>query len=259
MSYPPLDWREVARRRAGSLGDPLLYYPETASTNALAATLPPEAIPKGTAIVADHQTAGRGRLGRRWLADPNTGLACTIILGPVDPLWLAPMVIGLALRETLHRFDLPAALKWPNDALIEGKKCAGILIETRRLEGAVWLLAGIGLNVHASDPTLPQATHLAAHTRQPLRREDLLVEILARTEHWLAREPALARAAWAAGLETIGRMVTAQTAQGPVQGRAEGVAEDGGLVLRLSDGKTMTIQAGDVTLNPTHLGGPERV
>ena len=250
-SYPPLDWQEVARRRRGGIGDPLLYRAEVDSTNALAARLTPEEAPVGAAVVADYQTAGRGRLGRRWVAAPNTGLACTVVLGPMDPAWTAPMAVGLALLETLERHGLPASLKWPNDALIEGRKGAGILIETRQAAGATWLLAGIGINVHASDPAFPQATHLSAHSPRPLRREEILVDLLAALEHWRARahaDPAPTRQAWAARLETLGRLVTVQSAQGAIRGVAEGVAEDGGLVLRLADGSTATVRAGDVTL-----------
>lgn len=250
-SYPPLDWQAVARRRRGGIGDPLLYRAEVDSTNALAARLTPEEAPVGAAVVADYQTAGRGRLGRRWVAAPNTGLACTVVLGPLDPAWTAPMVVGLALLETLELHDLPASLKWPNDALIEGRKCAGILIETRQVAGTIWLLAGIGINVHASDPALPQATHLSAHSPGPLRREELVVDLLAGLEHWRDRaraDAALTRQAWAARLETLGRLVTVQSAQGTIQGLVEGVAEDGGLVLRLVDGTTTTVRAGDVTL-----------
>jgi BirA family biotin operon repressor/biotin-[acetyl-CoA-carboxylase] ligase len=162
------------------------------------------------------------------------------------------MAVGLALVETLERHGLPASLKWPNDALIGGRKCAGILIETRRVDGTTWLLAGIGINVHASDPAFPQATSLTAHSCQPLRREDILVDLLAGLEHWRARARAdavLARQAWAARLETLGRLVTVQSAKGAIQGLAAGVAEDGGLVLRLVDGTTTTVRAGDVTLS----------
>ncbi|HVC80057.1 MAG TPA: biotin--[acetyl-CoA-carboxylase] ligase [Chloroflexota bacterium] len=251
-SYPPLDWQEVARRRRGGIGDPLLHRAEVDSTNALAARLTPEEAPVGTALVADYQTAGRGRLGRRWVAAPHTGLACTVVLGPMAPAWTAPMAVGLALLETLERHGLPASLKWPNDALIEGRKCAGILIETRQVAGATWLLAGIGINVHASDPAFPQATHLSAHSSRPLRREDLLVDLLAALEHRRDRalaDPALTRQAWAARLETLGRLVTVQSAQGAIRGLAEGVAEDGGLMLRLADGSITTVRAGDVTLS----------
>ncbi|HVA93177.1 MAG TPA: biotin--[acetyl-CoA-carboxylase] ligase [Chloroflexota bacterium] len=261
-SYPPLDWREVTQRRRGGIGDPFIYRAEVDSTSALAARLPPEEAPVGAAIVADHQTAGRGRLGRRWVAAPNSGLACTVVLGPMDPPWAAPMAVGLALLETLEGLGLPASLKWPNDALIGGRKCAGILIETRRVEEETWLLGGIGINVHASDPALPQATHLAAHSSQSLRREEVLVDLLARLEHWWARAsdgPALVRDTWAARLETLGRTVIVQSAQGPIRGLAAGVAEDGGLVLRLANGMSTTVWAGDVTLSPGAWRDPPTV
>jgi BirA family biotin operon repressor/biotin-[acetyl-CoA-carboxylase] ligase len=260
-AFPPLDWQEVARRRAGGLGDPLIYRASIESTSTLAATLSPTEAPVGAVIVADHQTAGRGRLGRRWLAAPNSGLACTVVLGPIAPLWIAPMFVGLALVETLEGYELPATLKWPNDALIAGRKCAGILIETRSVNGAAWLLAGIGINVHSSDPSLPQATHLAAHTARPLRREDLLTDLLTRLEDWQSRavrEPARVRDRWAARLDTIGREVIAQAPAGMLQGLALGVSDTGGLRLRLANGETTIVQAGDVTPAGSAAGAPAR-
>ena len=250
--YPPLDWRETARRRAGALGDPLIYRASVDSTNTLAAALAPQAAPVGAAIVADHQTAGRGRLGRRWSAAPNTGLACTVVLAAPDPSWVAPMVVGLAVLDTLRGLGLPATLKWPNDALLFGRKCSGILIEARSVDGTPRLLAGIGINVYSSDPSLPNATHLAAHMTQTPRREDLLVDLLAGIEEWLARamdDPARVREVWAAGLETIGREVTVQTGTGTLRGTAVGVSDDGGLLVRPTNGATVVIQAGDVTLS----------
>ncbi|MGH2346983.1 MAG: biotin--[acetyl-CoA-carboxylase] ligase [Chloroflexota bacterium] len=251
-ALPPLDWREVARRRTGALGDPLIYRAIVESTNTLAATLSPAEAPIGAVIVTDHQTAGRGRLGRRWLAAPNSGLACTVVLGPLEPLWTAPMLVGLALLRTLEAYGLSATLKWPNDVLLAGRKCSGILIETRSVNGASWLLAGIGINVYSSDPSLPQATHLAAHIPQPPRREDLLADLLAALEEWRARagrEPARVRDLWVARLDTIGRQVIVHTPAGALHGLAAWVSNDGGLRLRLANGDTTVVQAGDVTLS----------
>lgn len=252
VEFPPLDWQDVARRRAGALGDPLIYRASVDSTNILAAALDARAAPVGAVIVADHQTAGRGRLGRRWLAAPNTGLACTVILGALDPAWTAPMVVGLAVLDTLRGFGLPSTLKWPNDALLFGRKCSGILIEARSGNGAPRLLAGIGINVLSSDPSLPNATHLAAHMTRAPRREDLLVNLLAGIEQWrslVIADPAQVREVWADALETIGREVTVQTGTGTLRGTAIGVSDAGGLLVRPAHGATVVIQAGDVTLS----------
>jgi BirA family biotin operon repressor/biotin-[acetyl-CoA-carboxylase] ligase len=250
--FPPLDWQDVARRRLGRLGDPLIYRPAVDSTNTVAAALAPHEAPVGAVIVADYQTAGRGRLGRRWLAAPNTGLACTVVLSALDPAWSAPMVVGLAVLGALRGLGVPATLKWPNDALILGRKCSGILIEARSVPGTPRLLAGIGINVYSSDPSLPTATHLAAHTTDAPRREDLLVDLMTGIEHWRSRaldDPARVREIWAAGLDTIGREVTVQTGTGTLRGMAVGVSDDGGLVVRSASGATVVIQAGDVTLS----------
>jgi len=250
--FPPLDWRETAQRLIGGLGDPLIYRASVDSTNILAATLPSHTAPIGTVVVADHQTAGRGRLGRRWLAAPNTGLACTVVLSIPDPTWSAPMVVGLAVLDTLRGVGLPATLKWPNDALVFSRKCSGILIEARSGDDAPRLLAGIGINVFSSDPSLPNATHLAAHMTRAPRREDLLVDLLAGIEAWRSRamdDPIHVREVWAAALETIGREVTVQTGTGTLRGTAVGVSPDGGLLVRPVHGATVVIQAGDVTLS----------
>jgi BirA family biotin operon repressor/biotin-[acetyl-CoA-carboxylase] ligase len=252
--FPPLDWQDVARRRIGRLGDPLIYRASVDSTNTLAAALARHVAPIGAVIVADHQTAGRGRLGRRWLAAPNSGLACTVVLASPDPVWTVPMVIGLAVHDTLRGLGLTTTLKWPNDALILGRKCSGILIEARSMDGAPRLLAGIGINVFSSDPSLPNATHIAAHTALAPRREDLLVNLLTNIERWEARAieaPARVRTAWSDGLETIGREVTVHTGTGLLRGAAVGVSEDGGLLVRQANGATVVIQAGDVTLSVT--------
>jgi BirA family transcriptional regulator, biotin operon repressor / biotin---[acetyl-CoA-carboxylase] ligase len=255
--FPPLDWQDVARRRIGRLGDPLIYRASVDSTNTLAAALARYAAPVGAVIVADHQTAGRGRLGRPWVAAPNTGLACTVVLASPDPVWTAPMVVGLAVLDTLRGLGLPATLKWPNDALILGRKCSGILIEARSMDGAPRLLAGIGINVFSSDSSLPNATHIAAHSARTPRREDILVNLLTNIEQWEARaieDPARVRTAWSSRLETIGREVTIHTGTGVLRGAAVGVSEDGGLLVSQANGATVVIQAGDVTLSAASAG-----
>jgi BirA family biotin operon repressor/biotin-[acetyl-CoA-carboxylase] ligase len=250
-TFPALDWQEVARSRAGThLGDPLVYKAEVDSTNTLASSLLPGAT-AGTVVVADYQSAGRGRLRRQWIAPPGSGLTFTAILAPCNPSWVVPMAVGLGVQEAIARAGIDAVLKWPNDVLIGDRKCAGILIESKAIDGRFWLLAGIGLNVHHADPSIATATYLDAHARGRLSREDLLVSVLSALESWLghaAAAPAEVREAWRSRLATIGRRVQVLTAAGPLNGVAEGVAEDGALILRLADGTRHAVQAGDVTL-----------
>jgi BirA family biotin operon repressor/biotin-[acetyl-CoA-carboxylase] ligase len=250
--YAPLSWAEVARRRQGTgLGDPLLYWAELDSTNTRAAVLAAEDAPIGAVLVADHQTAGRGRLQRRWVAAPGSGLTFTVVLGPLAPAWLAPMVTGLAVADALGALGIAAQLKWPNDVVIGEQKCAGILIEGKRVAGAYWLLAGIGINVRQVDPDLPTATYVDAHLAQPARREDLLVEVLARLEEWRNRgvqDPAAVRDTWGTRLSTLGRGVTVQAPQEQFSGVAIGITGEGALRVRCADGSERVVQAGDVTL-----------
>jgi BirA family biotin operon repressor/biotin-[acetyl-CoA-carboxylase] ligase len=259
VPYPPLAWAEVARRRQGTaLGDPLLYWAEIDSTNTRAVALAPDDAPAGAVLVAEHQTAGRGRLQRRWVATPGSGLTFTVVLGPLRPTWTAPMITGLAVTDALGALGITARLKWPNDVVIGEQKCAGILIEGKRVTGAYWLLAGIGINVRQVDPNLPTATYVDAHLAQPVRREDLLVEVLARLEDWRERgvqDPSVVRDAWAARLSTLGRGVVVQAPQEQFSGMAIGITDEGALRVRRADGSERVVQAGDVTLSPRAPAG----
>jgi BirA family biotin operon repressor/biotin-[acetyl-CoA-carboxylase] ligase len=253
-SFPALDWQVVAGRRArGGIGNTIVYLPKIDSTNTYAAALLPGGA-AGTVVVADYQTAGRGRLQRPWVASFGSSLTFTVIVAPLQPAWVAPMAVGMALVTALATFDIAADLKWPNDVLIDGRKCCGILIESKIVAGRVWLLLGIGLNVRDADPSLPSATYLDAHVARPVAREDVLAALLEQLQWWLdrgAHDPAQVREIWRSRLGTLGQRVTARMPSGILHGLAEKVAEDGGLVIRLDDGSRRIVQAGDVTLAAT--------
>ena len=253
MPYTPLNWAYVAERRNNAwLGHRILYQERIDSTNRLAERLSPDQAPPGTVIIADFQSQGRGRLQRQWLAEPGSALLCTSILGPITPLWAAPMIAGLAVLTTLQTLHLPVRLKWPNDVLLAGRKCAGILIETRRVEATPWILVGIGINVRIADPSLPDAGYLDALAATPIRRETLLVDLLAHLEQWrnqVTADVAVVRDAWRSNLATLGQRVTITTAENAFSGIATDVAEDGALIVALPDGTTRIVQAGDVTLS----------
>ena len=244
----PIDWQSLAHQ-----GIPVIYREVVDSTNALARHLIPHDAPPGTVIVANQQTAGRGRLGRRWTAAPGAALTCTVILGPLAPAWAASMAVGLAALDAVRARAVPASLKWPNDLLIGTKKCAGILIEAQQVDGCTWLLAGIGINVHAVDPSLPDATALAPHATGAVSRTALLRDLLAALERrgeQLREDPEALRVAWKAELVTLGHVVHARTPTGTLTGLAYDVEEEGALLLRLEDGTLRAIHAGDVTLSP---------
>jgi BirA family biotin operon repressor/biotin-[acetyl-CoA-carboxylase] ligase len=226
----------------------MLYYSAVDSTNNAAVTHLPSSA-DGAVIVADYQTAGRGRLGRHWLAASGSSLLFTVALAEAEPRWVVPMSAGLAVVDALSLHGAEAQLKWPNDVLMAEHKCAGILIEGRRIDNMDWLLLGIGLNVRSADPSLATATYVDAHSERPIVREDLFVDLLARLEWWLGRaevDPALVREAWSTKLRTLGEHVSVTTPTGTILGLAEDVAADGALILRLADGSRTVIRAGDV-------------
>jgi BirA family biotin operon repressor/biotin-[acetyl-CoA-carboxylase] ligase len=181
----------VLPRLRGRFGRPYAYFESAPSTQLL---LEPEA-PEGALVAADEQTAGRGRLGRRWLAPAGTSLLCSLQLTPAVSPERLPELTGVAARacgDTIQATTgLEPELKFPNDILVGGRKVAGILAEAR--EGRVVL--GVGINVNVAEDDLPTeverpATSLLIETGRETDRAELLVELLARFETaydaWLA-------------------------------------------------------------------------
>ena len=241
-------------------GQPLHYFGAVGSTNDEARRLAEAGAPEGALVVADTQTAGKGRAGRRWLTPPGTALAFSLVLRPALAAGEAArltMLAGLAVAEAAEAAAArPARLKWPNDVLVDGAKAGGILVESvltgERLDYAV---IGIGLNVSAAPP--PEAVDFPAAALQnpgaaPIDRWRLLGDILARMEavYRLATDAdgEALRAFWAARLAWLGETVSARAADGEVVGRAEGVAADGALLIRLPSGEVRRVLAGDVRL-----------
>jgi len=164
----------------GRFGRPFRYVDETESTQAL---LGPDD-GEGAVAVARHQTAGRGRLGRRWEAAPGTALTFSVLLHPPAgaPIQQLSLVAGLAVAETVEEtLDLSAQIKWPNDVMVDRRKVAGILAEAR--DGIVVL--GVGLNVNQTREQLPSGVEAASlRTVDGTQRElaPLLAYVLARLE-----------------------------------------------------------------------------
>ena len=265
----PRHWDHAALQGAldrageGAWG-PVAVLGSTGSTNADAADQVREGAPEGFTVAADEQTRGRGRLDRTWVSPYGAGLAMSVVLRPVVPAatwgW-APLVAGLSVVEALAEQGVDAALKWPNDVVVDGnardggpgpRKLGGLLVE--RVGPA--LVVGIGVNVDLAEDELPVAR--ATSTRLEgahVARERLLVAVLGRLRHhyvrWQlaggdARRSGIAEA-YAARCLTIGRPVRALLPGGDVvEGIGAGVDDDGRLVLRLPGGATRVVSAGDV-------------
>ncbi len=239
------------------LGRQIHYHASIGSTNDEARRLAFAGAPEGTLVIADEQTAGRGRLHRRWWAPPGTSLLFSLIFRPS----LAPaqaqqltMCAGLAAAEAIQaQTGLDVRLKWPNDVVWEGHKLGGILTELETDgERLVYAVVGMGLNVNldvAALPPLsaPATSLLAGH---PVDRLSLLLAILG---HWEARYRRLQQGVspyedWAARLVTVGQQVQVSQGDRLLEGYATGVESDGALLLRYADGRVERIWGGDVTV-----------
>jgi len=254
---------EIAARLATRrLGKTLRHLAETASTNRDALAWADEGAPEGALVVADRQTAGRGRLGRAWHGEPGESLLMSLVLRPPVAAAQAPLltfVAAAALAEALGRWIDPALIeiKWPNDLLVEGRKVAGILLEART-EGARagCVVVGLGVNV-AGDPARfpPEIRETAGIVGRfaPSAPEglDVLCGFLEAFEElyerFLAEGFAAIRPRWDRWFAMAGREVTVHGGKAPLRGRVAGLGDDGALVLEAPDGTRHRIHAGDVS------------
>jgi BirA family biotin operon repressor/biotin-[acetyl-CoA-carboxylase] ligase len=225
-----------------ALGEPRVDVDECESTQALVDLSQPE----GALVVADYQTAGRGRHGRTWAAPPGSSILCSLLLKP-PPERNTPelsLVAGVAIADTLERATgLSVQLKWPNDVMLRRKKVAGCLAEAR--EGAVVL--GIGVNVNQTSEELPDgAGSLRTLTGRTWDREQLLASLLedlrARYSEWLT-----------GGLDAVydglaprdflrGRNVTVDGTTGV----ATKIDREGRLEVAVGHGRVVTVDSGEV-------------
>lgn len=241
---PPLDPARLTR-----LGIELL--PEAPSTNALVSERARAGAPEWLVVATEHQTAGRGRLDRVWETPDRAALTFSTLLrptaAPAEWPWL-PLLAGLAVADALRAQDVPVALKWPNDVLVDGAKAAGILVERVDTAAGPAAVLGIGLNVSQTREELPvaTATSIAVATGSAPDRTDLLESLVAaireRYAAWSAGGGAALRPAYLDACATLGRSVrVGLPGGGELTGRATDVDAGGRLVV---DGTP--VAAGDV-------------
>ncbi|HEX2239990.1 MAG TPA: biotin--[acetyl-CoA-carboxylase] ligase [Actinomycetota bacterium] len=251
----------------GRFGRPLQYFDEIDSTNRVALEWAAEGAPEGALVVADHQTAGRGRKARDWTSQPAKLLQFSLVLRPpvsVGRLGLLPTALGVACAQGIEEVTgLRPALKWPNDVTLGGRKVAGILVETRvtasKLDAAI---AGLGINVGWSTDELPEdlestATSLAIELERSgkenpsVSRTILLARVIAAFEQLYPmvveeeRKPGLVELA-SARSAILGQEVIVKWPEGnTVQGRATRLLTSGALEVVDSRG-TSTVYAGEI-------------
>lgn len=233
-----------------------LYYPELDSTNTQIKRLVRQGkADAGTIVIADRQTAGRGRLGKSFHS-PEGGLYLSVLLEPtdlpVDDIMAITACTASAVYTALTGFGVDAQIKWVNDLFLNGRKICGILsegtfnVELRAMEH---LVIGIGINL-TPDPHLPEelrpiVTDIETETGVRLRRCELTAAILHKLEHFIEGLPTHTYLpVYAAHSCTLGHQVKVQAERGTCQAKAVGFADDAGLIVEHPDGSRETIRSG---------------
>jgi BirA family biotin operon repressor/biotin-[acetyl-CoA-carboxylase] ligase len=254
--------RRPLRPRAGTgrLGGPLIYLRETGSTNDRARELALGGAPHGTVVVAEQQTAGRGRQGRTWTSPPGAALTLSAVVRAArGEMALLPFAAALAVSEACEAVaPVRCEVKWPNDVWIEERKTAGILIETRLQEE--WAVVGIGLNVDTAEDEFPPelretATSLRVATGGEIDRETTVVALFDRLGAWTEAlgDSEKVLPAFRERDALYGRTITWTRDAREMSGEARGIEEDGTLVVFTGDGERVLLDAGEV-----HLEHPAR-
>jgi BirA family biotin operon repressor/biotin-[acetyl-CoA-carboxylase] ligase len=245
LPAPHLEW-------SARLGRSCWFHEHIGSTNDEAFALARAGAPHGSLVLADAQSAGRGRLGRSWFSPPGLNLYFSVILRPQTApaeTALITLAAGVAIAETLG-----LRLKWPNDVVDPGfRKVAGLLSEMDVVQGAVaFVVLGVGLNVNQPDfpADLPEAASLRMLLGEPLDRAAVLAGLLPALERRVTQirdERAAVLEAWA-GLSALGERTLRA---GELEGVAVGLRPDGALLLRDAEGRIHPVLAGDVLPVPS--------
>jgi BirA family transcriptional regulator, biotin operon repressor / biotin---[acetyl-CoA-carboxylase] ligase len=220
------------------IGSPRVHHRLTDSTNERAKQLAAAGAPHGTLVTADEQTAGRGRQGRAWTSPPRSAVLMSLVLRELDER--LPLTAAVALCEAL---PLEAAIKWPNDVWIEGRKVAGILVEGRPQEG--WAVLGVGVNV-TTDAFPSELAETATSLRLAgvdATPSQVLAALLESLSRWLSAPPARVLEAW----RSLDALKGERVRWTGGEGIADGIDDSGALRVETGSG-LVTLDAGEVHL-----------
>lgn len=252
----------AAARPPETIGWRVHYFKELESTQETAAAMAAQGASHGEVVIAERQTAGRGRMGRRWHSPPGVNFYGTFILRPHLPVAeaaLLSLVAGVAVAETMESLAPGiVALKWPNDLWLGGRKGGGIIAEavTDTNQRLACVLLGIGLNLNLAPEQIPEdlrgkATSVLAATGRTCDRTALAAELFSRLDtrymETLSGGFAAVRPAWERYSALTGRRVTVVDGATRIVGTVRGIASDGALLLDV-DGRAVRVLAGDVTI-----------
>lgn len=250
-----------SRIRTRWAGRNVVFYEITDSTNVQAKRLAEQGAVEGTLVVAEEQTAGRGRRGRDWRSPAGSNIYFTLLLRPeyaTDCASMVTLVMALAVREAVQEIcGMDAGIKWPNDVVMGGKKVTGILTEMS-LEGMEIQHVVIGVGINVKEQTFPaeiadRATSLEEAAGKPVSRAALLQKIM---EHFevdyekflQTKDLSLLKQGYNGALVNLGREVRVLDPAGEYSGTALGINEKGELLVRTADGSVKEVYAGEVSV-----------
>ena len=250
------------------LNQSLFVFDELPSTNTFALELARNPTPQGTVILADRQTAGRGRLQRTWFSPPGSNIYGSLIFSSnshVQDLGWIPLMAGTAIAQAIEdTSEISISLKWPNDILINEQKVGGILCESfKRDSTETSVVIGFGINVNLSESEFPKdleqtATSLQIHSQKPLDRHQLFKSIIPSLEQaWKAlntQGPPACQLAYSARCRTLGKQILVQFPDGStLEGMAQFIGEQGQLQMIPSSSdatgqsaRIVDVHAGDI-------------
>lgn len=255
---------EIAAHLGVSLiGSNLVCFAETTSTNADAFRLAEHGADEGTVVLADMQSNGKGRMGRRWSSPPGVNLYCSIVLRPPVMPYEAPQLTFLSAVAVARSIELLTGLepeiKWPNDVLINGKKVAGLLNEmSAETDGINFVILGIGVNLNMTKDLFPPdlrhpATSLLIESGKPVCRSRFAAVMVKEIDRlyagFLSHGFSLVRTEWQQRCNAHGReLVVSDGGLETARGLFAGIDSDGALLLRRKDGQIVRILSGDVRI-----------
>lgn len=255
--------------KTGFIGNKIVYLKEVDSTNLYARKIALEGAVDGTVVVADAQTAGRGRLGRNWSSQPGKGIWMSVVLKPqISPEEIQIITIGASVavvRAIYQATGIKAGIKWPNDIICEGKKVCGILTEMNsEIEMVNFLVLGIGINVNHTISDFPDeirsiATSLALYSQNNnknnvkiFRRSDIIKKLLYELEQIYNKikkgETKDIIDDWKLHSSTLGKQVRVIYKNSAYTGTAIDLQEDGRLVVKCDDGTIRDVYSGEVSV-----------
>jgi BirA family transcriptional regulator, biotin operon repressor / biotin---[acetyl-CoA-carboxylase] ligase len=243
-------------------GHRIYYYPETGSTNDEAFSLGNAGAPEGTAVIADSQTGGKGRLGRSWHSPRGANIYTSVILCPKmesSEVSRIPIMTGVAVAEVLDDYcPGKISLKWPNDVLLNDKKVCGILSAAKITDMKIdFIVLGIGINVNMSGNQFSEeirgtATSLFVETGREFSREDLIISLYENLEKWYKQLTLNGfggiKEKWLNMTPMFGQKVEVVFKDEIIAGKAAGLDDDGSLILVDERNKEIKVIAGDATI-----------